>query len=187
MFDWLFGRPKPPAEPAAVDRVWIDLAARDAALVREARTGPPLLILAFFDDTVARVSAAIAAAGLATPPAVLRADRPLPPVEAVHVAERHPLSAVNRALLERLAHERPGVVPVFHTALDDALMRRHGGDRTAGVMKQLGLEAHEAVEHPLVTKALAQAREKLATKVDSAAELDAHAPSMELWMQRHVR
>lgn len=188
MFDWLFGKKSaPPPERPAVDRVWIDLAARDAALVREARGGP-VVIVACFDDTLARLRAGLAQAGIVEGGGIglARADRALRGDGAIHVAERHPLPGVNRALLERLAGERPDVVPIFHSALDDALMRRFGGDRTAKVMEQLGLERSEAVEHPLVTRALAQARDKVAAKVDAAAELDAYGPSMEVWLQRHL-
>ncbi len=188
MFDWLFGK-APPPDPPSVDRVWVDLAARDAAIVREAGKGP-VVIYAFFEATLERVRQALLAAGR-TPGAdlvLVRADRPArgPEGAAILVAERHPLPVANRNLLARLAGDHPGVVPVFFTALDDGLMQRFSGDRTANLMRQLGLSADEPVEHTFVSKALANAREKVAQKAGPAAELDLTAPSMEAWLDRHI-
>jgi hypothetical protein len=187
MFNWPWS--KKPAEPPAVDRVWLNLAARDQALVRAAKAGP-VLFIAFFDDTVSRVREALKAAGCVEGAAltVVRVDkleRPGPGV-AIYLAERHPLPSHNRALLERLQRDAPGVVPVCFSALDEPFMLRFGGERVAELMKNLGMAQDEPVEHAMVSKSLANAREKIAKQVGAAASAPAPASSMAEWLQRHL-
>lgn len=172
MLDWLFGK-KPPPEPPSVDQVWIDAAARDRALVRAAEAGP-VDVMTFFDDTLDHVRRVLDRPGVR----LQRADRITTLGSRILVAERHPLPAENRALLERIALLAPGVVPVFLSHLDDPLLRRFGGDRLRDLMIQLGLGPDEPVEHGLVTKALANAREKVAAKATGSTS----TRSMEEWL-----
>ncbi len=188
MFTWPWK--KKPAEPPAVDRVWLNLVARDQALVRAAQAGR-VLIIAFFDDTVTRVGDALRAAGCSEGPdlTLVRVDQlegHLGQGRAIYLAERHPLPAHNRALLERLQREAPGVIPVCFSALDEPFMRRFGGERVATLMTQLGMGADEPVEHPMVSRSLASAREKIEKQVGAASSRPAPASSMEEWLQRNL-
>ncbi len=49
----------------------------------------------------------------------------------------------------------------FYLALDDALMRIFASDRMAGMMRKLGMEPGEAIEHPLVSRAIENAQRKV--------------------------
>lgn len=182
MFDWLWKK-APPPEPPSVDRVWRDLAARDRAVTREAAAAE-LVIVAFFEATAAHVTALLAPVAVSTGRscAVMLASE-LPRVVgpgAILVVERHPLPAANGELLRRLIELAPGRVPLFFSALDEPLMRALGGDRVTSLMDQLGLEADEAVEHPFVSKAMANAREKVAERLGSGPP--SRARSMEEWL-----
>jgi hypothetical protein len=187
MFGWL--RRTPP--PAYDDRVWIDDAARLDALVQAARGGP-VVVVAFFEDTRRRIASRLDADGIAFAsgraatdrPAIVAADRIgsayVGATATVHVAEHHPFAETDRALLDALV--AAGVRPVFHTALDEPLIRRFGGDRIAAMMGQLGMERSEPVEHPLVRKSLADMREKVAAKV----KFPRDAPSMDEWVRLNL-
>lgn len=69
MFTWPWQKKTPP-EPEFNDRVWQTLAARDQALVRAAQARP-LVVIAFFDETIERVRAALKQAGLAESPSLV--------------------------------------------------------------------------------------------------------------------
>ena len=169
--------------------MWLNLAARDQALVRAAKADN-IVIIAFFDDTVGRVREALHAAGCVEGASlvVVRVDKleRANPGVPIFLAERHPLPSHNRALLERLHREAPGVVPVCFSALDEPFMLRFGGERVAMMMTRLGLSADEPVEHAMVSRSLSRAREKIAKQVGAAAVTPAQAKSMAEWLQHHL-
>ncbi|MDP2312287.1 MAG: hypothetical protein Q8P41_05225 [Pseudomonadota bacterium] len=196
MFSWF--QKKPPA-PTVQDQVWLTEGARLDALVRIARTSPfPVLFLAFFEDTVETLVARFAAEGLpiavgasgeysGTTPRVILADQlrvlpgRLPEVLVVCVAEYHPLPTQNRQLLEAL-EQRTDARPTFHVALDEPMMLRFGGAKIAELMVRMGLSVDEAIEHPMVSKALGNARDKVATKVRNPRP----ARSMAAWFAENL-
>src|SRR5690606_34172397 len=49
----------------------------------------------------------------------------------------------------------------FYLSLDDALMRIFASDRMAGMMRRLGMEKGEAIEHPWVSRAIENAQRKV--------------------------
>lgn len=199
MFDW-FTRRAPP-EPPCVDLVWVDEAARLRAVVAESKTaGPPMLWCCFFEASLQRLSLALRDAGVSVlevgaerirwhdePIVLVRADRlrnlgdPLPTELRLRVFERHPHPDVDRMLMESLS-QRTRAVPTAYAALDEPLMLRFGGARTAELMRSLGLSADEPVEHPLVSRAMRDLRVKVASKVKTSRE----ARSMDEWVREHL-
>jgi hypothetical protein len=170
-----------------VDRVWRALAARDRAIVREASSSG-VLVLCFFEETRDHVRVLLSRAGGAAASASVQlvADaRRLSGHTHVLLAECHPLPQENRALLQRLRDALPGVVPVCFSALDEPMMKRLGGERTMQLLDALGLEPDEAIEHAMVTRALANARDKIAARVGTGPSQ--RARSMEEWLRLNVR
>lgn len=189
MFDWLRAKPAP---PTSIDRVWLNRAARDRALlqvvVRAMTDGSgPIGIVAFFEETRARVERALDGAPRGHGAQLVLADRLGHAAwRGIHVAERHPLPGMNAALVDHLASAAPGVTPVFHSALDEPLLRRFGGDGAAALMLRLGLDEHEPIEHPMVSKSLANARERVAEQLGARAAIATSSRSMEEWLDLYV-
>lgn len=188
MFAWPWKKKADPT-PEGVDRVWLNLAARDRAVVRAAQAGP-VLVLASFDETLERLRSALHAAGVQEGPALVlaRADQlgAVPSGASVILAERHPLPAFHRALLQKLKTLSPTVTPRCFAALDDALMLTFGGERMAELMRKLGMEADEPIEHPLVSKSLGDAAKKLERRLGPAVSRLAPAASMAEWFQKNL-
>jgi hypothetical protein len=188
MFAWPWKKKADPT-PEAVDQVWLDLAARDRAVVRAAQAGP-VLVLASFDETLERLRAALRAASLDEGPTLVlaRADQldRVPAGAAVILAERHPLPAFHRALLQKLATLAPTVTPRCFAALDDALMLRFGGENLAKLMSQLGMAADEPIEHGLISRSLANAAKKMEQRLGPAVSRLAPAASMAEWFQKNL-
>lgn len=170
---------KKPAEPTFVDRVWVDDAARLAALLVRIRTHEPLLLVAFFPTTIRHIEAALSAAGVAFAPAgvglqswppsaqvkVILASRlgdltSIPGDADVWVYAGHPHPEPNRALLKALSVVTARQA-VCLAALDDPLFQHYGGARLAELMTRMGLPPGEALSHPMITKSLAAAQEKV--------------------------
>jgi hypothetical protein len=166
--------------PRYGDCVWMNEAARQAAIARTvAESQRPVLLVAFFEASLAAVSGLRAERILAE--RIQPAFAPASDGPEICVVEHHPLPAQNEKLLQKLLGLSPHK-PTFHVALDEPLLKLFGGDRVVALMQQLGMKPDEMVSHPMVSKALENARIKIAKKV----RLEQPASSMAEWFSRNV-
>ncbi len=75
--------------------------------------------------------------------------------------ERHESRRIDNQLRGRAGRQGDAGSSRFYLALDDALMRIFASDRMAGMMRKLGMESGEAIEHPLVSRAIENAQRKV--------------------------
>lgn len=75
--------------------------------------------------------------------------------------ERHESRRIDNQLRGRSGRQGDPGSSRFYLSLEDALMRIFASERMAGMMKRLGMEHGEAIEHPWVTKAIENAQRKV--------------------------
>jgi preprotein translocase subunit SecA len=75
--------------------------------------------------------------------------------------ERHESRRIDNQLRGRSGRQGDPGSSRFYLSLQDNLMRIFASDRVAGLMKKLGMEKGEAIEHPWVTKAIENAQRKV--------------------------
>jgi len=75
--------------------------------------------------------------------------------------ERHESRRVDNQLRGRSGRQGDPGSSRFYLSLQDNLMRIFASDRVAGLMKRLGMEKGEAIEHPWVNKAIENAQRKV--------------------------
>jgi preprotein translocase subunit SecA len=75
--------------------------------------------------------------------------------------ERHESRRIDNQLRGRAGRQGDPGSSRFYLALDDALMRIFASDRMAAMMRKLGMEPGEAIEHPLVNRAIENAQRKV--------------------------
>ncbi|WP_407275723.1 preprotein translocase subunit SecA [Halothiobacillus sp. DCM-1] len=75
--------------------------------------------------------------------------------------ERHESRRVDNQLRGRSGRQGDPGSTRFFLSLEDNLMRVFASDRVAGLMKKLGMQAGEAIEHPWVTRAIENAQRKV--------------------------
>jgi preprotein translocase subunit SecA len=75
--------------------------------------------------------------------------------------ERHESRRVDNQLRGRSGRQGDPGSTRFYLSLEDSLMRIFASDRVASIMQKLGMEEGEAIEHPWVTKAIANAQKKV--------------------------
>lgn len=75
--------------------------------------------------------------------------------------ERHDARRIDRQLRGRCARQGDPGSSRFYLSLEDDLMRLFGSDRIAGVMDRFGVDDGEAIHHPLVTKAIGNAQQRV--------------------------
>ncbi len=75
--------------------------------------------------------------------------------------ERHESRRVDNQLRGRSGRQGDPGSTRFYLSLEDNLMRIFASDRVSAIMSKLGMEKGEAIEHPWVTKAIANAQKKV--------------------------
>ncbi len=75
--------------------------------------------------------------------------------------ERHESRRVDNQLRGRSGRQGDPGSTRFYLSLEDNLMRIFASDRVSAIMQKLGMERGEAIEHPWVTKAIANAQKKV--------------------------
>jgi preprotein translocase subunit SecA len=75
--------------------------------------------------------------------------------------ERHESRRIDNQLRGRSGRQGDAGSSRFYLSLEDDLMRIFGSDRISGLMGKLGMENGQPIEHPMVSKAVANAQKKV--------------------------
>src|SRR5471030_657326 len=78
--------------------------------------------------------------------------------------ERHESRRIDNQLRGRSGRQGDDGSSRFYLSMEDALMRIFASDRVTGMMRKLGMKPGEAIEHPWVTKAIANAQRKVESR-----------------------
>lgn len=78
--------------------------------------------------------------------------------------ERHESRRIDNQLRGRSGRQGDAGSSRFYLSMEDALMRIFASDRVSGMMRKLGMKPGEAIEHPWVTKAIANAQRKVESR-----------------------
>jgi preprotein translocase subunit SecA len=78
--------------------------------------------------------------------------------------ERHESRRIDNQLRGRSGRQGDAGSSRFYLSMEDALMRIFASDRVSGMMRKLGMKDGEAIEHPWVTKAIANAQRKVESR-----------------------
>jgi hypothetical protein len=98
-------------------------------------------------------------------------------------AEHYPLPGKEIKMLEKLSSSYPQSAITFCSSMDDPSFEPFGADRIVAILDQLGLKEDECIEHPMVSKAMANAREKIESKVQH----EIAAKSEGEWFLRNIK
>ncbi|WP_028116194.1 preprotein translocase subunit SecA [Ferrimonas senticii] len=75
--------------------------------------------------------------------------------------ERHESRRIDNQLRGRSGRQGDAGSSRFYLSMEDSLMRIFASDRVSGMMKKLGMERGEAIEHPWVNRAIENAQRKV--------------------------
>ncbi|WP_244267341.1 preprotein translocase subunit SecA, partial [Sodalis-like endosymbiont of Proechinophthirus fluctus] len=78
--------------------------------------------------------------------------------------ERHESRRTDNQLRGRSGRQGDAGSSRFYLSMEDTLMRIFASDRVSGMMRKLGMKPGEAIEHPWVTKAIANAQRKVESR-----------------------
>jgi len=95
----------------------------------------------------------------------------------------YPLPSKEKKILDKLNALFPQAPIIFCSSIDDPSFELFGADRITDLLEKLGMKEDECIEHSLVTKSMARAREKIGSRVKSEIE----AKSEGDWFSKNVR
>ncbi|MBE8168378.1 MAG: preprotein translocase subunit SecA [Shewanella sp.] len=75
--------------------------------------------------------------------------------------ERHESRRIDNQLRGRSGRQGDAGSSRFYLSMEDSLMRIFASDRVSGMMKKLGMEEGEAIEHPWVSRAIENSQRKV--------------------------
>ena len=98
-------------------------------------------------------------------------------------AGHYPLPSKEQPVIQKLNTTFPKSEIIFCSSLDNPSFKIFGSDRIVDLLDNLGMKEDEAIEHAMVTKAMANAR----TKVESSIPHETKTDSEEEWFSKNVK
>jgi hypothetical protein len=145
------------------DKVWLGEKSRFNAILEATRNDSQLLVICWFYDTLEKLQEHFSANS--TPADNLLSARE---INSLHIgdrkilfAEHYPLREKEVAVFEELKLKEVTI----HSSLDEPLFTSFGGERIAELVKKLGMNENESIEHPMISNSIRNAQEKIARKV----------------------
>ncbi|MBN8577304.1 MAG: hypothetical protein J0L66_10185 [Cytophagales bacterium] len=192
------------SKPVYTDRVWrtTEYALQGMitdALVAITRKQVPVVIC-FFEDELQQITKFLAGKGV---PAMALRDYSMQPQEGVvlyaSATNEFPLALANQTVaiflfghyplpkkeneyLQKIKKIVPSASLVFYSSLDEPAFKMFSGERLIGILDKLGMKEDEAIEHPIVTRSMQQAREKVERMVRN----EIPATSEEGWFLKNI-
>jgi hypothetical protein len=173
----MFGLFKKDDSVKVVDKVWMTTQAKWNACAAMLHANPGCLFVAWFEETASALKDRLGNEA----PVVLASEATYSHTKnkMVVMAEHYPLERTEQDFFKRL---QLSDVPVL-SALDEPLFMQFGGERTAELIKKLGMGEGEVLGHSMISSAIKNAQRKLARQVVS----EQKASSMEKWFALNFR
>jgi hypothetical protein len=151
-----------PRGPVAKDLVWINTAAKQEGFKSILQKHPDAIVAAWFNDTIQSFQEYLHKEKLNT---TIRPARQIvsPQVEnkTVILLEHYPLHDKEEQLWQSWKSSSLYIL----NSLDEPLFAAFGGERIVDIMRKMGMQENESVEHALISKSLRNAQEKIRKKV----------------------
>ena len=165
--------------PVIKDLVWNNNIAKQQGCSQLLKQYPDAIIAGWFSDTINRFRQSLITE---YPGIVVRDIRHLasPHVEnkLVILLEHYPLYRKEEQLWQNW---KAAMVYVLNS-LDEPLFSYFGGDNLAALLQKMGMGETESIEHPLVSKAIRNAQQKL----EMGTSMEHHTGSQEEWFRRNI-
>ncbi len=180
IFDWF--KSAPSTVKTLPDAIWLTDAAKMRGITNEVRQVSQaadrpkvLLIIAFFADCYDALAAqldelfqdgrvALVMADELPDPTVFTAFHPQDEVYLI-AAQRHFLPVHDESLIAHARRFPCRSRVVFHTSLDDTIMRVFGGPNIREMLLKLGMKDTESIRSGIVSRRIAAAQKKFASRI----------------------
>lgn len=166
-------------EVSVSDQIWLYQQSKWNACLKMAEMNDQCVFVAWFPKTKSELSSFFKEQGVAA--TIISARDLTSTIEnsLLIFVEHYPLASVEQELFLRL---RLNNVPVL-SSLDEPLFFMFGGEKSIQLMKKMGMNDDEIVSHPMITKSIRNAQQKIASKI----KVELKAESQEEWLKKNSR
>lgn len=174
----LFGKNK--KGPKAIDKVFISAGAKWEYCKKLHGENPSVIFMAWFEETVTAAENNLnrGPGKPATIVLVREAGHIQPPGATIIFLEHHPLRTAETGLMDKMGITEA----VFLSSLDEPLFTAFGGEKIITLMKKLGMNENEPIEHQMISNAIRKAQEKTGKKVS----IEQTARSQGGWLKKNT-
>lgn len=175
----LFNFSKKTPTPPIQDMIWMNRSAKQNGCKNLITSFPDAVVVAWFSDTVEEFNWFLNEQnGLGVE---VNQTRSILTVQVENkkliLLEHYPMRTKEIELIVKL---NPKMVFVL-SSLDEPLFQQFGSDRIIQLMQGLGMKEDEMIQHPMITKAIENAQEKLEKKIT----FENSADSSKEWFERN--
>ncbi len=162
------------------DIVFISPPAKQAAVIAFAKQQPDYIFIAWFENTALLFQELFALYNLDE--ARIEEAKYFTAAKytgrQIAFLEHHPLRAKEEALVQNCLQQRFTV----YNSSTEPLFTQFGGERIIELMRRMGMDENESIQHKMISRSLEKAQSKIAKKIN----LEQTAGSQEEWMRRNV-
>lgn len=166
--------------PKVVDVVWLSEKQKLEACAAVCRSSSQAMIVVWFDDTRRKVEQLFFKEGISDT-LIYNASN----VSALTVHNREVVFAEHYPLLEKeqkLFTDLQLKEVTVYSSLDEALFKKFGGEKIIELMKKMGANEGESLNHPMISGAIRNAQEKVSRNIS----FDQYASSQHDWLTKNV-
>jgi len=163
------------------DVIWMTETAKWNGIIQEWKKDNHLSLICWFDSTLQHAES-LFSRETTSPVSIFLASQVHPTLvtgSKILFAEHYPLYEKEINLFRKLSIQEVTV----HSAMDEPLFLRFGGEKIIQLMKQMGMKEDQSVQHKMISGAISKAQDKIARKVIS--ESLSHSPAE--WLEKNVR
>ncbi len=163
-----------------IDRIWMSQTAKWNGILELWKKDQEIVIITWFNATQHHLETLFAKETMSAVSLFLAREIHSAQLSGKKIifSEHHPLRKKEQDLFKRWQLNEV----IVHSALDEPLFQRFGGDKIIGVMKQMGMQEDNMIEHKMISNAIVNAQEKIEAKV-----LTEHtASSQQEWIERNL-
>jgi hypothetical protein len=145
------------------DEIWITAEAKWNGMIAEHQEDPDTVFVFWFDESLRQAESYFSRKTAESFPLTTARElhSHLVKDKQVIFAEHYPLKKREQELFQNL-HLTEALV---YSALDEPMFRRFGADKISGMIKHLGMNESESLQHPMITKAIENAQQQLEDKI----------------------
>ncbi len=157
------------------DKIWTTEDAKFSACIDLKKDNPEIIFVAWFEETKNNLEAYFKEHNIEEE--ILLADR----LSLNHhekdliFVEHHPLQAEEHRIADKFAKKELTVL----SSLTEPIFQLFGADRIINLMKQMGMNEDEMLEHDMISNSMMKAQEKIASK----STINASAKSQGEWLR----
>lgn len=143
-----------------IDKIWLNEHAKFKACLNMYQKNSQLIFITWFTETFEKLNTFLEQQGIKNAVVMYRNIYSTNNANLVFV-EHYPLIEKEQELFSKL--NLPTIIIL--TALDEPLMQVFGGERIVELMKKLGINEDEMIEHNMISSSIIKAQKKLAENI----------------------